>query len=110
MVAPLLVGCGSKTDTEQDPATSANQQPYDSVSPIEPTVSEPIPFDPTQPGGLSGEVVSDADESNEADQPKSLFRSIGRALQRGVTDAAGSSSDSSDDPPESADTDPTDPR
>jgi hypothetical protein len=123
MLAPLVVGCGTKTTTTVPlPATGADQPQFAGplVGPTGgPTlipneqdvapVSELDTVEPTFPGGLAGEVVE-----TEEDRPKSLFRSIGRALRKGVTDAAGATSDATSDAPsdesESVDSDPADPR
>ncbi len=105
MVSPLVVGCGTKTDTALD---SANQPSIDSDSPIDldsQEYTEPNSIDANPPGGLPEEVVSDA---VEVDRPKSLFRSIGRALQRGVTDAAGAAGAESDSPDDASESDSTD--
>ncbi|HJN08781.1 MAG TPA: hypothetical protein QF564_08815 [Pirellulaceae bacterium] len=131
MVAPLVVGCGAKTGTEQDtPHSSASQQPLTASSvDASPGLGSPIdlespgrqpPADPPvsaanavadKPAAETPTVViSDGDGPNEADRPRSLFRSIGRALKKGVTDAAGATSDPSNDTPESVESEPTDPR
>jgi len=114
MVTPLVVGCGPKADTPLDSAASpANQPSLDADSPIDldsQAVSEANAIDTNPIGELPGELVADDGGVDEVDRPKSLFRSISRALQRGVSDAAGSAAESSDDPPESVDSDSTDPR
>jgi hypothetical protein len=131
MVAPLVVGCGAKTGTEQDtPHSSASQQPLTAPSvDASPGLSSPIdsefpgrqpPADPPISAANSvtdkpfaeapTEVISDGDGPNEADRPRSLFRSIGRALKKGVTDAASATSESSNDTSEAVESEPTDPR
>lgn len=131
MVTPLVVGCGAKTDTVQDaPPSSASQQQFttpsvdasaDSGSPIDPEIpGRQAPSDAAVSDTIAAEdkpdaeaplkVDSDGDGSNEADRPRSLFRSIGRALQRGITDAAGATSESSNDASEPVESEPTDPR
>ena len=132
MVTPLVVGCGAKTDTALDalPASASQQQltapnvdaspdsgrPFGQEvpgrqAPIHAPISDAIGGVDKPDAESLTEVDPDGDGSNEADRPRSLFRSIGRALQRGVTDAGGAtSSESSNDASESVESEPTDPR
>ena len=131
MVAPLVVGCGAKTDTVQDglPSSASPQLPDarsvdalpDSGSPVDLGRSgghAPADSPPSDANAVADEPVADGptddvpagDGSDEANRPRSLFRSIGRALQKGVTDAAGATSDASNDASESGESEPTDPR
>ena len=123
MVAPLVVGCGAKTGTEQDtPHSSASQQPLTASSvDASPGLGSPIDLEspgrqpPADPPVSAANAVADKPAAETptvviSDGPRSLFRSIGRALKKGVTDAAGATSDPSNDTPESVESEPTDPR
>ena len=113
---PLVVGASQQQFTTPSVDASA-----DSGSPIDPEIpGRQAPSDAAVSDTIAAEdkpdaeaplkVDSDGDGSNEADRPRSLFRSIGRALQRGITDAAGATSESSNDASEPVESEPTDPR
>ena len=48
----------------------------------------------------SGDPVADASVPDQTPRPKSLFRSLGRALQQGLTEATGGSATTDDEPPQ----------
>lgn len=131
VVMPFAVGCGAKTDTVQDPLppsagqTTDGQAGYDQQPSTD--LSAPTTLAPDSPQGpelsspqvdggdkpvakASPEAVPGSDGPSDAERPRSLFRSIGRALGKGLTDATGAGSDASDGTIEPAEPAPTEPR
>ena len=121
LLAPVVLGCNARTESASEPnavepvaappmqpaAAEASTPPVDDGS-LERHAAEVPPSRPLSDADLvretfgtdaPAEVFEEPDvaavEPDETERPRSLFRSIGRALQKGVTDAAGLTSDTS---------------
>ena len=142
LLTPFVGGCSPNTETEQDALSGASPSsvPPHRVESEQQTTPGPVALSESdgtsalgQPSadaplsdadlvretfgsetlkGATPDVAADGDPLKEVERPRSLFRSLGRALQQGVTDATRASSGSSNDgsQPEASKPEAEDPR